>query len=166
MKKGIIFILLNIALGLSSFAQNSIRLFHIDRNKNSAIVCYDLNLKDGVIDKNNPIAIYWSDSNKPTEKLNDLSSIQKKMAFGINVSSVSDNKVSFTMKAYNKKTITVTYNATTKTASPLTILDGKQARLQRLFVSASPPMYTSVDYVEFYGQSVQTKENLYEKITN
>lgn len=164
MKKGVILLLL--IIGSISLSAQSIRLFHIERNKNDNIVCYDLNLKDNKIDKANPINIYWDNPKNTSGKKPELSSLERKMAYGITVNSVSDNSVIFIMKAYKDRPITVIYNSETKTAVPSIVINNKKAKLDKLYIFASAPLYTSVVYVELFGQVLNTGEILKERINN
>ena len=56
------------------FADNPLRLFHIEMNKNPNIVCYDAMLdSNNQINKENPVDSYWvsfTEKNKKREKLN------------------------------------------------------------------------------------------------
>ena len=149
----------------SVFAQD-IRLFHIERNKNDNIVCYDLNVENGKINTTNPINIYWSNLSNTSFKGNGLSSIERKLAYGITVNSVSETKVVFTMKASSDRVITVSFDSKEKKASPVTVINGEKAILKKMFISAKAPLYTSVVYAELFGKSVDSAKDLYEKINN
>lgn len=165
MVKNIVLTSLLLLYSCSLFSQD-IRLFHIERNKNANIVCYDLNIENGKINTSNPINIYWDNLNKKLDKKLELTSMERKMAYGITINSVSDTKVVFTMKAYSDRPITISYNTKEKTAMPIMIVNGEKATLQKLYIFAKSPLYTSVVYVELFGKSIATQKSLYEKINN
>ena len=45
-------------------------------------------------------------------------------------------------------------------------INGSDARLTKIFVTAKPKMYTTVEYIEIYGNDIKTGKAVYEKITN
>ncbi|MDL2290215.1 DUF4833 domain-containing protein [Paludibacteraceae bacterium OttesenSCG-928-F17] len=146
-------------------AQTGLRLFHIERNKDADIICYDLIVKDNVIDTEMPVHVYW-DRITQDDKLDELNKIQKSLAYGVDVDKISDNEVSFILKAYKERMVTAVYNQESNTAYAQLLIDGKQARLNKIYFYAVGPLYESVVYVELHGKDIETGKKLYEKIEN
>src|ERR1700753_4000546 len=61
-------------------ADNVSRLFYVQRNPNTNTIIYELNNKDGHLDTENPIHVYWI---KYADKgqLEELNYIQRKLAY-------------------------------------------------------------------------------------
>lgn len=158
---GFVFVLL-----LQVSAQDeSIRMFHIERNKNSSIVCYDLEVNDNTINKKNPIHAYWEMPEKNNAR-NSLSPLQNKLAYGYTVDEVGENKLSFKLKAYPARALDVVYEPGTQQAQAYVYINGVYAVLDKLYIKASPPFYNSVEYIMLSGINPQTGEVLVERIYN
>lgn len=162
-----VFLTLSIFLVLQQFATaQSFRLFHIERNKNNSIVCYDLEVNDNkAINKNNPIDVYWEMPDKNNAR-NTLSVIQNKLAYGLTVDQVKENLVLFKLKAYPERTVEAIYDSEKKQANAYTFINGCYAVLKKLYIYASPPLYNSVEYIILTGLDPKTGKEVKEKIVN
>lgn len=146
-----------------SVAQNkAVRLFHIERNKNQNIVCYDLNLADGKINSKKPIVTYWI--SHPDHKKSDLSFIENKLAYGAKSENTDPNTVVIKMNALKEPEITVTRNSKTEEIISIAKVNGKTMRLEKISIIAKPPHYTSVERVDIYGTSTSNGEKIMESI--
>ena len=58
------------------------RLFYIARSLNRNLVCYDANLKEGKLDLNTPVEVYWLNRTDRPGHTNGLNFIQRKLAYG------------------------------------------------------------------------------------
>jgi hypothetical protein len=141
----------------------SIPLFFIERNKNESIICYDLEIVNNAINLKNPIHAYWK---RATGAINELSAIQKAFAFGFSIKEAKNNKVTFTMKAYPKRVVTVEYDAVRQQAVAYVSINGAQARFEKLYIKATPPAYRSVEYIVLTGTDRQTTKPVSERIDN
>jgi hypothetical protein len=80
---------------------NEATLFFIERSKDNNRIYYDLSLlSNGKLNPGAPIEIYWLKCAK-TGKI-PLSLIQRKLAYGINFSSISEDQASFKFVSYDK----------------------------------------------------------------
>jgi hypothetical protein len=78
-------------------------LFYMQRTPNINTIIYDLNIqKDGTLDKDEPVSVYWMRYADGGEK-KDLNYIQRKFAYGIKVKSLGNDKYSLHSVAYAKK---------------------------------------------------------------
>lgn len=141
------------------------RLFVIERNMNKNTVCYDANiLQNGKLDINDPIDAYWIDYSIDGKR-SELNFVQRKMAYGFNFEKTPSGNVYLTLKAFERRKILISLDSRGNSTALLKI-NGMDARLSKIFVSAKPKMYTTVEFIELYGKDIKTGKNLYEKISN
>ncbi len=141
------------------------RLFVIERNMNKNTVCYDASiLQDGTLNTENPIDAYWMDY-ATDGKRSELNYIQRRMAYGFRFEKTALGNIYVTLKAFNKRKILVSVDDKGNPHALIKI-NGIDANLTKIFVTAKPKMYTTVEYIELYGNDIKTGKTLYEKITN
>ncbi len=161
-----IFLALSLFLLLQSAAMTqSLRLFHIERNKNNSIVCYDLEVDNKTIAKNNPIDVYWEMPDQNNAR-NSLSVIQNKLVYGLTIEQVKGNSILFKLKAYPDRIVEVVYDSKKQQANAFTLINGSYVILKKLYIYATPPLYSSVEYIILVGLDPNTGETKKEKITN
>ncbi|HMK39123.1 MAG TPA: DUF4833 domain-containing protein [Bacteroidota bacterium] len=162
---------LSIACGLAAHLVHSYsaiagepgeRLFRITRNKNDNIVCYDVRQKNGKLDKDDPVSVYWiipSEKNK-REGLNFL---ERMKAYGVSiVKTFGHDSVDISLKA-GKRPVRVTKRGGRWVA--LAMLDSLQVAVDSVYVMAdeSSTMPT-VQWVEVMGHSPATGEPVRKRI--
>lgn len=141
------------------------RLFVIERNMNKNTVCYDANiLQNGKLNAEDPIDAYWVDYATNGQR-SELNYIQRRMAYGFSYEKNTNGSIYVTLKAFEKRKILLTQDAKGNSSALLKI-NGLDARLTKIFVTAKPKMYTTVEFIELYGIDIKTGKALYEKITN
>lgn len=102
------FFLFSFSFSISNSA--SYNLFHIGRSRDKNIIKYDINIRsNGTINALDPVKIYWI---KYTDKnrIEGLSYIQNKLAYGIDFVSIQANEVKFKFVSYGKRTFTIKKN--------------------------------------------------------
>lgn len=162
-----VFLVLSVFLLLQSVATaQCFRLFHIERNKNNNIVCYDLTINGSKsIDKNTPIDVYWEMPDKNNAR-NTLSVIQNKLAYGFTINQINENVILFKLKAYPDRAIKAVYNSDKKQATAYTNINECYAILKKIYIHAIPPLYNSVEYIILVGLDPKTGKEVKEKIVN
>lgn len=141
------------------------RLFVIERNMNKNAVCYDANvLNNGTLNIENPIDAYWLEF-ASDGKRSELNYIQRHMAYGFSFEKTSLGNIYVTLKAFNKRRILVSIDHRGNSHALIKI-NGVDANLTKIFVTARPKMYTTVEFIELYGNDIRTGKALYEKIIN
>jgi hypothetical protein len=140
------------------------RLFVIERNMNKNTVCYDVNIKNGSLDLDNPIDAYWIDY-ATDGKRSELNYIQRRMAYGYSFEKANAGNVFVTLKAFDKRKILVSLDIKGNPRALIKI-GGVDANLTKIFVTAKPKMYTTVEFLELYGIDIRTGKTVYEKIMN
>ncbi len=138
------------------------RLFHISRSLNKNLVCYDANIKNGRLDTKSPINVYWVNREEHPGERGSLSFIQKKMAYGYKVVSHGADYSEVTLTAHMGKTLKICMLGGKYVCT--TIIDGKAAILQSLYVQSHHSNPLSVDYVELRGITVDTGAPVSEKV--
>jgi len=139
------------------------RLFRITRNKNDNIVCYDVRNKDGKLDKETPVSVYWVIPSKKNN-LENLNFLERTKAYGISVvKEFGQDSVDIQLKA-GKRPIRVTVRGGRWVA--LTILDSGEVALDSVYVMAEESgMNPKVQWVEVMGRFPETGVSVRKKIT-
>lgn len=133
---------------VASFAAD--RLFYVSRNLNRNIIVYDLRLKNGTLDVDEPLHVYWYNQEHNPVTTNELNFIQRKMAYGYSVTKKGDNEVYVKLKAYGKREVRICKHNGKWVA--LATINGKECILTEIY--AQCPNKTSCDYLELRGKAV------------
>jgi hypothetical protein len=145
-------------LSFTTSKNSSYNLFHIGRSRDANIIKYDINLDSkGNINTENPIKIYWvryTDDNK----IEGLSYIQNKLAYGVNLLSVQKNEVKFQFVSYEKKSFTIKKNSS-GIYKVYTDLKSKQVEVEDIFVQivGGTFMIPKIAYVKLHWK--ESKNN-------
>lgn len=132
---------------LYASAQND-RLFHVSRNLNRNVICYDVQTKNGALDTSAPLHVYWYNYESDPHTTNELTFIQRTMAYGYSVVSASATEATVKLKAYNKRTLHVCRQGGKWVG--VVKINGKDCILTEIF--AHCPSRTSCDYMELRGK--------------
>ena len=139
------------------------RLFRVTRNKNDNIVCYDVRNKDGKLDKESPVSVYWVIPSKKN-KLENLNFLERTKAYGISVvKAFGQDSVDIQLKA-GKRPIRVTVRGGRWVA--LTTLDSREVAIDSVYVKAEESgAMPTVQWVEVMGRLPAAGESVRKKIT-
>ena len=137
------------------------RLFYIARSLNRNLVCYDANLKDGKLDLEEPIEVYWLNRTDRPGYTNGLNFIQRKLVYGYKVKQKGNDTCQVTLSAYPRD---ITIRKAGDAYQAFVDINGSPAHLVSLFVQLKPNSSVSVDYVELQGYSVSTGKRVTERI--
>ena len=140
---------------------NPERLFYIARSLNRNLVCYDANLKEGKLDLEEPIEVYWLNRTDRPGYTNGLNFIQRKLVYGYKVKQKGNDTCQVTLSAYPRD---ITIRKAGDAYQAFVDINGSPARLVSLFVQLKPNSSVSVDYVELQGYSVSTGKRVTERI--
>jgi len=145
--------------------KNNQTLFVIERNKNANTIYYDANLlSNNKINQDNPLDVYYIHYASDGKRA-ELNMIERKLAYGYTFEKNDNNSFFITLKAYKDRKISLFQDINNKVYALMKI-NGKDAKLNKIFVYAKPELYTSVVYIELFGEDSKTKVNVYEKIIN
>lgn len=135
-----------------------IRLFHIEKDINDNIVCYDLSLKNGNPDKDKPIISYWA--NLVTPWHDDLTLFDK-IVYGHSIhKSKNPKEFSFTLRAYDKRVLRV-LNHNSKWIA-VTKINGSDAQIIKFYVKMKGTM--TAEYLDIYGKDLATGKIVRERL--
>lgn len=139
------------------------RLFHIARSLNRNLVCYDANLKDGKLDSEEPVKVYWLNRTDRPGHTNGLNFIQRKLAYGYKVVQHDSDSYQIELSAYPRN---ITIRKDQGSYQAFVDIQGTPARLVSLYVKTKPNNSMSVEYVELQGYEVSTGKWVTERIEN
>lgn len=154
---GLIFALLCM---VANSAMAADRLFFVSRNLNKNIIVYDVNLKNGKLDKNKPLHPYWYRLEENPITTGELTFIQRKLAYGYSVEEEGDNEVYVKLKAYKKRMVKICKRDEKWVG--ITHINNKECILTEIF--AHCPSRTSCDYLILKGKSTADGKEEQEKV--
>lgn len=140
------------------------RLFHISRSLNANIVCYDARIVNGKLDANSPVHVYWHNNTDRPGAEDELSVLQRKMAYGYKVVSRTANEVEIKLTAYNKRSMKLR-KLNGRWACVMKI-NGKDCILNEIYVKARENNSLRVEYVLLKGKCIADGTAMKEKIDN
>lgn len=139
-------------------------LFYIQRNYNLNTVVYEANrTHTGALNAAYPMNIFWI---KYCEdgKQEELNFIQNKLAFGYEAKQINDEAFEFCMVSYKEKPFYLGLDQNDKYRVCCRIA-GKMAYLDNIYVFANEfGIFPRVQFIEFYGQEINSESCLYEKL--
>ncbi len=140
------------------------RLFQFERSKNRNYICYDTNETNGHLDAKQPLHVYWT-LDEEGGKNSELTFIQRKLAFGYKVvKRRSADDISITLTAYDPLVIRIQRHGNSWIATAP--INGRQARLHRMFAQMRSPNSLHVNYVDIFGSDLQTGKAVKQRINN
>ena len=154
---GLIFALLCMVANTTMAAD---RIFFVSRNLNKNIIVYDVNLKNGKLDKNKPLHPYWYRLEENPITTGELTFIQRKLAYGYSVEEEGDNEVYVKLKAYKKRMVKICKRDGNWVG--ITHINNMECILTEIF--AHCPSRTSCDYLILKGKSTADGKEEQEKV--
>jgi hypothetical protein len=134
-------------------AGNTNQLFYLQRTSNKNTIVYDLNIKNGAVDINDPVHVYWirySDQGQRQE----LSYIQRTFAYGIKSTALANNGgYVLHFVSYKKYLLYLVKSAADNKYRVYTTVNSKTVVLNRIFIKINGGSFWSpkVEYVEIKG---------------
>lgn len=139
-------------------------LFYIQRNMNANTVFYDANFRTaGQLDPEKPIDVYYI--HYATDgKRSELSLLERSIAYGYHFEQMGPNRFLIKLKAFPDRMLELTLEQ----GQPRLYaqVSGQKALLTHIYVNARPPLYTSVIYVDIWGNSLAGGNVVHERIYN
>ncbi len=135
-------------------------IFLFERSTNTNYVCYDINLKDGALCQEEPLKAYWVLGGET--RIEDLTFLDRKMAFGIKVIKATKDEASIYMTAYKGLTIRICKRKGKWVG--IVKLHGHEIVLQKMFAQMKPPFSVKCEYIEISGTDAETGEKRCERL--
>ncbi|MFT4062891.1 MAG: DUF4833 domain-containing protein [Edaphocola sp.] len=139
--------------------------FYVQRTPNTNTIMYELNMKDGKLAEDEPIHVYWI-RYPEGGKLQELSFIQRKFAYGVKTHKLADDKYKILFAAYDKIPFYL-MKSTAGVYHTYVELDGKLSVLKRIYIRIDPGgtfWSPNVKYVEFKVTDVATGKEVIKRI--
>jgi hypothetical protein len=142
---------------------NPNQLFFLQRNPNTNTIVCELNSKNGVVDIEDPIHVFWIRFGEDGKR-EELNFIQKKFAYGVKSTQIAKDKYELHFVSYKKYPMYLMKGANNKYNVYGTI-NQKQAVLNRIFVKINGGSFWSpnVEYVELKGIDPATGKEVMER---
>jgi len=140
------------------------QLFFLQRTPNTNTIICELNYKDGVVDKEDPIHVFWIRYQEDGQK-EDLNYIQRKFAYGVKSKEIGNNKYELNFVSYKKYKMYL-MQAADKQFHVYTTINNKQAILTRIYIEIKGGSFwlPNVEYVEITGVDPATRSQVKERI--
>ncbi len=170
--KRVVFLLLGLAIFNSIFAQEKFpipngvqhQLFYLQRTSNTNTIVCELNYKEGRVDAEDPIHVFWIRYGENGQK-EELNYIQKKFAYGVKSKQIARDKYEMHFVSYKKYLMYLMKGPNNKFNVYATI-NQKQAILHRIFVKLNGGSFwtPNVEYVEIKGIDPETGKEVMERM--
>ena len=130
---------------------NAKQLFFLQRTPNTNTIVCELNYKDGIVDKEEPIHVFWIRYQEKGQ-MEDLSYIQRKFAYGVKAKEIGSNKYELNFVSYKKYKMYLMMGADNQ-YHVYTSINQKQVILNRIYIEIKGGTFWSpnVQYVELTG---------------
>lgn len=143
---------------------NISRLFYVQRSPNTNTIVYELNAgKNGQLDSENPIHVYWIRYNEKGQK-EELNYIQRKFAYGLNSKPLGNDKYDIRFVSYKKFPLTLMKASDGKYHIFATV-NQKELMINRIFIKIEGGSFwiPNVKYVEIKGTEPSTGKEVTER---
>lgn len=139
------------------------QLFTVERNVNANVVVYEaVHGSDGRLDPKKPVRVFWlmkAEDGRPLA----LNFFERIRAYGVEAArGPSPGAFSLKMRAFPNRSLLLRERE--GCAEVLTDIDGRNAVLSRVFVSATRGLFPSVAYVDVFGRDSETGFALSERL--
>lgn len=140
-------------------------LFTIERNRDANQIFYNVNTtSDNILDVNKPINIYWV-KHTDNSKVEALTWVQNKYAYGIDYKSITESEVRFSFVSYEKR-IMVLKKGKDGIFHVFTTVNGTEVILNKIFVQIDGGTFwfPKIPKIELHVQDPISKQHLIETI--
>ena len=143
---------------------NAKQLFFLQRTPNTNTIICELNYKDGIVDKENPVHVFWI-RYQERGQIEGLSYIQRKFAYGIQSKEIGANKYELNFVSFKKYKMYL-MQASDHQFHVYTLINKKQAILTRFYIEINGGTFWSpnVEYVEISGIEPTTHSIIKERL--
>lgn len=140
------------------------QLFYMQRTPNTNTIVYEINLKNGVLDEDEPIHPYWIRYTEQGQK-QELNYIQRKFAYGVKVKKISPTYYEFSFVSYKKNKMYLILGNDKKWHVHAKV-NGAWAILNYIFIKIDGGTFWSpnVLYYELNGYDPVTKQPMRERL--
>lgn len=144
-------------------AGNAQQLFYLQRTSNTNTIVYELNDKDGVLDEDNPVHVFWIRYTEQGQRA-ELSWIQRHFAYGVKIKLMPDSSYRIKLVSYAGYSMFLKKGADGKHRMYASI-NGRMMILNRIFVKIIGGSMWSpdIEYFELSGTDPATGQPVSER---
>lgn len=137
---------------------NSKQLFYLQRTLDINTIICELNYRDGILDKKNPVHVYWIKYNEQGQN-QELSLIQKKFAYGIESRELAVNSYELNFKALKEIKMYLKQDEDKKFHVYLTLKSG-EVMLNKIFLTFNGGTFwnPNIEHFEVTGINPLSRE--------
>ena len=130
---------------------NTDQLFYLQRTSNKNTIVYELNKKNGVLNTEDPIHVFWIRYEEQSQR-QELSFVQKRFAYGVRVKKIQEGHYRFALNSYDNFTMELLKD-TDGEYRVYTMANNKRIQLQRIFIKITGGSMWSpdIEYFELRG---------------
>jgi phosphatidylglycerophosphate synthase len=141
------------------------QLFYLQRDPNTNTIVCALNLKNGKIDKQDPVHVFWIRYTEQNQH-EELSYIQRTFAYGIKARALSNEEYELNFVSYKKFPLRLVKSERAPGYEVYATVNQKKVSLKRLYIHIEGGTFwaPNVKYIQVEGVNVSTGENMVERI--
>lgn len=150
-----------LVLSYSFDEKKEVQLFKIQRSKDKNQIFYDLKqTKNGLLDKEEPITIYWIRTSEPDKK-DPLTWIQQRYAYGLTYLEKNEHQARFQFVSYSKKELLLKKNKAGE-FKVFTEYKNKWVELNRIFIQIDGGTFwfPKISRVELHAKDPVTNKDI------
>jgi hypothetical protein len=139
-------------------------LFVMERNKNTNVVVYEAQMKNDVINEDDPISAYWLMRAEHGQR-EGLSLFEKRMAYGWDVEKIESRSNMFKMfiTAFPKRPVII--QSADGIAFATMMISGKRSYLKKIYVFADESKTVpEVQYIDIIGETIAEHTPVQERV--
>ena len=145
---------------------NANSLFYLQRTPNINTIICELNQKNGVVDKDEPVKVMWIRYTEQRQR-KDLSWIQRTFAYGLNEKDMGNGVYELRFVSYKKVPMYLMKWPVDNKQHVFVTIEGRQAILNRVYIRIDPGgtfWSPNVKYLELKGVDVQSGKELVQRL--
>jgi phosphatidylglycerophosphate synthase len=146
--------------------RNANSLFYLQRTPNINTIICELNEKDGVLDKDEPVHVLWIRYTEQQQR-QELNFIQRHFAYGLKEKYLGNDTYELRFVSYKKVVFYLMKSPVDHQRHVYTNITGKQAILSRVYLKINPGgtfWSPNVEYLELKGVDTQSGKELIQRI--
>ncbi len=139
-------------------------LFYLQRTPNTNTIMCELNLKNGSLDTDDPVHVYWIRYQERGQKA-ELNYIQRKFAYGMKTKKLAENNYEISFVSYKKYKMLLKPGADGR-YHVFSKINQREVILTRMYLSINGGSFWSpnVEYVQVTGFDPVTRQEVQERI--
>ncbi|MBN9351190.1 MAG: DUF4833 domain-containing protein [Chitinophagaceae bacterium] len=141
-------------------------LFYLQRQPNSNTIIVNLNIKNGQVDTDNPVNVFWRRYQEDGRKAR-LNFIQKEFAYGIRTQKIADGVYILNFVSYKKMKFRLERDKGNVWRVYSNLQNGGRMILRRIYIHVNGGSFWKphIEYVELKGADPATHKEIRERIT-